>query len=104
MYHEVCVSDRYPRGDPLGLQLDQIVEHFSSLDVDFTFVKINDSTDTMLEAFHNSYAHGGVFRVLDLRPQTSDVGETHIRLPPLLTRAITHSIEQHTSSQETLYY
>jgi len=104
MYHDVHVSDRYPRGDPTGLQLDQIVEHMSSLGIDFTFVKINDSTDTMLEAFHNSYAHGGVFRVLDLRPQTSDTGETYTRLPPLLAREITHSIERHTSSQETQYY
>lgn len=104
MYHGIQVSDRYPRGDPSGLRLDQIMERFSSLDVDFTFVKINDSTDTMLEAFHNSYARGGLFCVLDLRPQTSDLGETYSRLPPLLTRAITNSIGQHTSSQETLYY
>jgi len=102
MYHARLLSDRYPRGDPEGLQLDRIVEEMSSLQIDFTFVKINDSTDTMLEMFHNSYAHGGEFRVLDMRPQGFGMahGDTSARLPPLLTRAITQSIEQHTSSQE----
>jgi len=104
MYHEITVSDRYPHGDPTGLDLDTIMQRLSSLDIDFTFVKINDSTDTMLEAFHNSYGHGGTFRVLDLRPQNFERGAPHTHLPPLLTRAITNSIGQHTISQETQYY
>jgi hypothetical protein len=104
MYHNVLLSDRYPHGDPAGLDLDIIMQRLSSLGIDFTFVKINDSTDTMLEAFHNSYGHGGTFRVLDLRPQNFERGAPHTHLPPLLTRAITNSIGQHTISQETQYY
>jgi hypothetical protein len=104
MYHDITMSDRYPHGDPTGLDLDTLVQRLSSLGIDFTFVKINDSTDTMLEAFHNSYGHGGTFRVLDLRPQNFERGAPHTHLPPLLTRAITNSIGQHTISQETQYY
>lgn len=100
MYHEPLVSDRYPRGDPAGLQLDDIVERLSASNIDFTFVKINDSTDTMLEAFHNCYGHGGMFRVLDLRPQSVGMRDTSTLLPPLLSRAITQSIGQRTTSQE----
>jgi hypothetical protein len=57
----------------------------------------------MLEAFYNSYAHDGSFRVLDLRPQAfgrRHTDDTSTLLPPLLSRAITRSIDQHTISQE----
>jgi len=103
MYHSPLISDRYPRGDPAGLNPEHILERLSSLDIDFTFVRINDSTDTMLEAFHNAYIHDGTFRVLDLRPQTFGMrydADTSDRLPPLLTRAITQSIDRRTVSQE----
>jgi hypothetical protein len=107
MYHSPLISDRYPRGDPAGLNPEDILQRLSSLDIDFTFVRINDSTDTMLEAFYNSYAHDGSFRVLDLRPQafgTRRTEDTSTLLPPLLSRAITQSIGQRTISQETQYY
>jgi hypothetical protein len=102
-YHSPLVSDRYPRGDPSGLNLEEIVQCLSSLAIDFTFVKINDSTDTMIETFHNCFAYDGSFRVLDLRPQAfgrRHTDDTSTLLPPLLTRAITQSIGQHTVSQE----
>ena len=102
-YHSPLVSDRYPRGDPAGLNLEEIVQCLSSLAIDFTFVKINDSTDTMIEAFHNCFAYDGSFRLIDLRPQAFGrpyTDDTSTLLPPLLSRAITQSIGQHTASQE----
>ena len=105
-FHSSSVSDRYPRGDPDGLDPRDFVERMSFLDIDYTFVKINRTTDTMIEQFHNCYGHGGVFRVIDLRPQhyDSSLGDPQGHMSNLLSaavsREITQSIHRHTASQE----
>lgn len=101
-FHAPKVSDRYPRGDPNGLDPRDSVEKMSFLDIHYTFVKINDSTDTMIEQFHNCYTQGGSFTVMDLSPQcwTNVLAGDPINFSDALTRSITHSITQHyTSSQ-----
>ena len=109
MFHGIRISDRYPRGDPNGLDPRDSVEKMSFLDINFTFVKINDSTDTMIDQFHNAYAHGGSFSVIDLRPQTRYTRMDALDLGPrvgamesdptilseALTRSVTQSIAQH---------
>lgn len=105
-FHPSSVSDRYPRGDPDGLDPRDYVERMSFLDIDYTFVKINRTTDTMIEQFHNCYGNGGVFRVIDLQPQAYDrtLGDPQGHMSNLLSaavsREITQSIHRHTSSQE----
>ncbi len=105
-FHSPSVSDRYPRGDPNGLDPRDFVERMSFLDINFTFVKINKTTDTMIEQFHNCYGHGGEFRVIDLRPQHYDrsLGDPQEHVSNLLSAAVsrdvTHSIQRHTASQE----
>ena len=105
-FHSSLVSDRFPRGDPRGLDPRDFVERMSFLDIDYTFVKITNSTDTMIEQFHNCYGHGGVFRVIDLRPQHYDhslgdpQGHVSNLLSAAVSRDVTQSIHRHTASQE----
>lgn len=108
-FHAPYISDRYPNGDPDGVDPLAMVQRLSALQIDYTCIKINNSTDTMLELFHNSYAQGGEFRVADLTPQvavrTRDNSPPRYRgdtllLSPALTRSITASVERYTASQD----
>lgn len=101
-FHDYKVSDRYPNGDPEGFDPRDFVEKMSFEEIHFTFVKIHHRTDTMIEQFHNCYAKGGSFKVIDLRAQQPrhpfDFDEPEL-LSIALTRSISDSITQYTSSQ-----
>lgn len=100
VFHSASVSDRYPRGDPEGFDPRDFVEKMSFLDMNFTFVRIHERTDTMIEVFENCYAQGGTFTVMDLRPQSLD---NHADvLSAELTRSITHTITQHYTASQAL--
>jgi hypothetical protein len=101
-FHSATVSDRFPRGDPNGLDPRDSVEKFSFLNIDYTFVKTSNTTDSMIEKFAKCYAHGGMFQVLDLRPQgprVSICSDPAMNLSREVTRHITQSIAMYTSSQ-----
>lgn len=108
-FHNLRVSDRFPRGDPQGLDPRDFVEKLSLLDVHYTFVRIHESTDTMIEVFDNCYAQGGSFSVIDLLTQNrrarrqnaiGTMDPENVDLSERLTRSITASITQHyTTSQ-----
>ena len=100
-FHSANVSDRYPRGDPDGLDPRDSVEKFSFLDVHYTFVKIHPSTDTMIEVFHNCYSQGGTFRVIDLQPQRH-VFDSPQTLDGELTRVISETLTQYYTVSPTL--
>jgi hypothetical protein len=105
-FHDVHVSDRFPRGDPDGLDPRDIVERMSFLDIDYTFVRIHARTDTMVEQFHNCYTHGGTFSMIDLvsqratRPPSLRSGND-TGMSEELIRSVTRSIASYTTSQET---
>lgn len=106
-FHGARVSDRYPRGDPDGLDPRDSVEKMSFLNVHFTFVKIDECTDTMIEQFHNTYVQGGSFAVIDLRPQgymrlNAVEPDDPTILSEALTRSITASITQHYTASQAL--
>ena len=109
MFHTLHVSDRYPRGDPHGLDPRDFVEKLSFLNVHYTFVRIHRCTDTMVEQFHNCYAQGGTFSVIDLSTQRSrrrggtieSIGDPEV-LSDVLTRSINASITQHYTSSQAL--
>ncbi len=103
-FHAPKVSDRYPNGDPEGFDPRDFVEKMSFEDIHFTFVKIHPRTDTMIEQFHNCYAKGGSFNVIDLKGQDREgYGLFDFQEPELLsialTRSISESITQYTTSQ-----
>ena len=97
-FHTLHISDRFPRGDPDGFDPRDFVERMSFLDIHFTFVKIHNSTDTMIEVLHNCYTQGGTFSVIDLRRQGVPLGDVTL-VNDELTRSISETITHYTSSQ-----
>jgi hypothetical protein len=109
MYHDVIVSDRYPQGDPNGRNPETIIHQLSILGIDYTIVRVDTSTDTMIELFHNSYTNQQcTFRVLDLVEQRRHIhrrGAIHYDniediLTPQLAQNITQTISRYTASQD----
>ena len=115
-FHSIGISDRFPDGDPNRLDPLEFMRLIGNRNIDYTFVKINDSTDKMLDAFMDVYDRPDGFKVLDLRPQTLThlppptspyttpprvIGEdTTMFLSPAVIRTVTASISRHTASQD----
>lgn len=116
-FHSIGISDRFPDGDPDRLDPLEFMRLIGNRHIDYTFVKINDSTDKMLEVFEQHYNQPEGFKVIDLRPQSTRVtfttdeppvtpplrsnpNDTTLFLSPAVTRTITRSIERHTVSQD----
>jgi hypothetical protein len=99
-FHSIHISDRYPRGDPDGLDPRDFVEKMSFLDIHYTFVRIHESTDTMIEQFHNCYVQGGTFCVIDLFSQRGGRrrGDGD---PEALSATLSHAITQHITQHYT---
>jgi hypothetical protein len=110
-YHNAGTSDRYPRGDPRGLSPKSLIGSFSGLGVDYTFIRINESTDKMAEVFFEHYVHGGEFKVVDLQnqgihtPPLSPIGMADrppaLLLTPTVMRSMYMSIERSLTQDPT---
>lgn len=98
-FHSPYISDQYPEGDPTGLDPVDSIHILSQQDFNYTFVKINNSTDRMLEYFKKAFSLLGSFKVLDLRPQTIDGRATDL-LTPYLVQSLSDSITRHSASQD----
>lgn len=106
-FHTPRVSDRFPEGDPEGKEPRSLLRFLAQEDIQYTFVRITSSTDQMIDVFHDVYTHaGGVFRVIDLHPQTYDGRYGRVRngnmadaLSPAVSRAISQAVEHYTASQ-----
>ena len=96
-FHEPWISDRFPQGDPEGKDPLNILQRFSEDNIDYTFIKINDSTNMMLKEFHHVYTGPGNFSVVDLRPQTG-LNENHLGVAVL--RSVTNTITRYSASQD----
>ena len=55
IYHSSSVGDRYPKGDPNGLEPSEQIKELSSKGIDFTMFRINHSIDKMVEIFSSIY-------------------------------------------------
>jgi hypothetical protein len=103
-FHSVWLSDNFPQTpkEPLLNVLTQL----SNQGIHYTFVRINNSTDTMLELFRSAYTGPGTFKVIDLinqePPRSRRVrrDDPTMLLTPTITMSIRESITQHTSSQD----
>jgi hypothetical protein len=107
MYHLPRVSDRFPDGDPDGKDPRESLQHLALQDVEFTFVRITSSTDTMIDVFHEVYTRNrGNFKVIDLHPQTygGQYGNRRANMAELLSPAVTATVSaavsRYTSSQD----
>jgi hypothetical protein len=107
-FHTARVSDRYPGGDPDGIDPRDCLAHLAVQEVEFTFVRITSRTDMMIDVFNNTFVeHSGRFKVIDLNPQTY-AGEYGPRranmadyLSPAVSRIVSEAVTRHTSSQDT---
>lgn len=101
-FHAPELSDRYPRGDPYGMDPCEFLRKLSTLGIDYTFIKIKSSTDIMIRIFYETYTnHGtGEFQVIDLRPQVTNTQDPTIMLTPSVLRSVTRSITQSTSYKD----
>jgi len=97
MFHDPWISDRFPHGDPGAKSALSLMKDLSERNIDYTFIKINNSTDMMLREFHRVYAGPGKFYVIDLRPQTG-LDETY--LGRAVHRSVTSTIVRHSASQD----
>jgi hypothetical protein len=98
MYHAANVSDRFPGGDPEGIDPRNHIRSMCEQGFHYTFVKITSATDKMLDVFHSVWSSPTTFNVLDLSPQTY---RTPNMWAPMVTHSVSMAIEHYTSSQGT---
>jgi hypothetical protein len=96
-FHRPSVSDRFPNGDPEGVDPRDLIRIMSNQAFVYTFVKITHITDTMLDAFYNAWTGPGVFQVIDLRRQHGG----RDMFSPQVSRAVSRAIDRYTLSQDT---
>lgn len=98
-FHTIDISDRFPQGDPDGVDPRDEIRSMCDRHISYTFVKITSATDTMLDAFYNVWMSPIGFKVIDLRPQAFGRGatdDTSDLLSPEVSRAVSQAIDQHT--------
>ena len=70
-YHDITISDRYPKGDPPGRKPRAQVKLLAEQGIDLTVFRINPSINTMIRIFEESYqGTNATFTVLDVENQT----------------------------------
>ncbi len=89
------VSDRFPEGDPDFLDPRQIIKEWAQQGYHYTFVRINRTTDTMVQLFHDVYTsvESGSFRVIDLSRRGPD------GFLETICESVDETLTQHTASQ-----
>jgi hypothetical protein len=93
MFHGPSVSDRFPEGDPEGIDPRTHLRSMCEQGFHYTFVKITSATDTMLDAFLSVWAYHATFQVLNLSRQSARM------FSPMISRSVSDAITQHTASQ-----
>lgn len=105
-FHSVHLSDRFPQGDPDGLDPLFFLDRWARLGYDYTFVKITAKTDRMIDVFFRTYCQatpgGEGFHVIDLRRQHYDhaLGDPEDSMADLLSPAVSRAVTQRISSQD----
>jgi hypothetical protein len=94
-YHAPHISDRFPDGDPQGIDLNALLREMAHT-IDMTFIGMNRSTDLYIEAALSAYreVQKRTFTVADLRPQDTRF------LTPIAMRTVSDSIQRYTASQD----
>jgi hypothetical protein len=97
MWHDSIIVDHYPNPD--GPKLEDLILQASIQDIHLAFVRINDSTNQMIQNFRNVY-HNEI-HVMELELEVdSDIDETVTISAGRLDRLISGGITRHIS--ETL--
>lgn len=94
LYHDEDISDRYPEGDPFGLDPATILRQFAKEGFHYTFVRITHHTDKMTDIFENAYRKGpGRFSVIDM------AGRSRHALAEQVYESLDATLTQYTASQ-----
>lgn len=94
LYHTEEVSDRFPEGDPFGLDPASILRQFCKEGFQYTFVRITHHTDKMTDIFENVYRKGpGRMTVLDM------AGRSRHQLATQVYDSLDQTITQYSASQ-----
>jgi hypothetical protein len=96
LYHDREVEDRFPEGDPQGLDPREFLQEMSDQGFYYTFVRIKSATDKMLDVFRKVWGTPGTFDVINLRHQ-----HTPETFGATISQSISSSIDRYTSSQGT---
>jgi hypothetical protein len=99
MFHSPRLSDRFPAGDPEGLDPINYLTQLMVQNIGYTFVRINDTTDIMLDMFGAAWSGPAEFKVIDLTPQMFG-GDVGIVLSRAVSDSITTSLSRHSASQD----
>jgi hypothetical protein len=92
-FHPSHIKDRFPFGDPEGLDPCDFLREMSDAGVYYTFVRITSATDQMLDVFRRTWNKPETFDVVDLRVQGPEM------FGPMVSQSISMSIDHYTSSQ-----
>jgi hypothetical protein len=64
-FHELA-DDRFPKGDPRRINPLEYIHAFSEMGIHYTFIRINESTDTMIDQFQSACLGPGQFQVITI--------------------------------------
>jgi hypothetical protein len=93
-YHPITMGDRYPRGDPEGLDPKQQAAEFARQGIDLTLFRVTPQVDMMIEQFHLAYKDSsavGLFTVLDVEKQLNSISDSYDELD--MDRGLSDEIE-----------
>lgn len=77
-YHDITLGDRFPKGDPNGLDPYQQVKSLAQRGIDMTIFRVNKDVDKMIEQFakaYEEYTDSTTFTILDVISQDESDSE-----------------------------
>jgi hypothetical protein len=99
--HKPSISDRYPSGDPTGLDPRDYINRMCLLGFHYTFIKSTLATDTMTNVFHTTWnQHRERFLVIDLTPWSIGAANPGKYFSEAISITLANAITRHTSSRD----
>ena len=95
MFHKANISDRFPEGDPEGLDPRNQLRSMCERGFHYTFVKITSATNQMLDVFHGVWSAPQRFAAINLSRQSTAM------FSPMISQSVSDAIMSHTSSPST---
>jgi len=96
-YHD-C-SDDYPDGDPNGYEPESLLQMLFEMNVDYTFAKMNSSTDKMIDIFRSV---AGKYK--DRKFNVLDIGSDTTKFLPMVVKYASETISITRNKEVGLYF
>ena len=77
---DICdTGDDYPAGSPEGFKIQDQMQEFARMKINFTCVKVNESCNKMINVMRDSYQQGGMaLNVTDLASACQTKSQTEV--------------------------